>query len=64
MDYKVIEKFLLHQRSIQADVIHPDQKYTVLGRSIFDNMDLVQDHLKLTHRDGLSFTFLSLDQNF
>ncbi|CAM2105710.1 unnamed protein product [Caretta caretta] len=45
-----------------ADVIHPDQTYTVPGRSIFDNLFLVQDLLELGQRDGLSFTLLSLDQ--
>ncbi|CAM2119858.1 unnamed protein product [Caretta caretta] len=45
-----------------ADVIHPDQTYTVPGRSIFDNLFLVRDLLELGHRDGLSFALLSLDQ--
>ncbi|CAM5099369.1 unnamed protein product [Natator depressus] len=45
-----------------ADVIHPDQTYTVPGRSIFDNLFLVRDLLELGRRDGLLFTLLSLDQ--
>ncbi|CAM5075174.1 unnamed protein product [Eretmochelys imbricata] len=45
-----------------ADVIHPDQTYTVPGRSIFDNLFLVRDLLELRRRDGLSFALLSLDQ--
>ncbi|CAM5157430.1 unnamed protein product, partial [Eretmochelys imbricata] len=45
-----------------ADVIHPDQTYTVPGRSIFDNLFLVRDLLELGHRDSLSFALLSLDQ--
>ncbi|CAM4717689.1 unnamed protein product [Lepidochelys kempii] len=45
-----------------ADVIHPDQTYTVPGHSIFDNLFLVRDLLELRHRDGLSFALLSLDQ--
>ncbi|CAM4722307.1 unnamed protein product [Lepidochelys kempii] len=45
-----------------ADVIHPDQIYTVPGRSIFDNLFLVRDLLELGSRDGLSFALLSLDQ--
>ncbi|CAM4539053.1 unnamed protein product [Lepidochelys kempii] len=45
-----------------ADVIHPDQTYTVPGRSIFDNLFLVRDLLELGRRDGLSFALLSLDQ--
>ncbi|CAM5153838.1 unnamed protein product [Eretmochelys imbricata] len=45
-----------------ADVIHPDQTYTVPGRSIFDNLFLVQDLLELGRRDGLSFALLSFDQ--
>ncbi|CAM2096336.1 unnamed protein product [Caretta caretta] len=47
---------------MMADVIHPDQTYTVPGRSIFDNLFLVRDLLELGRRDGLSFALLSLDQ--
>ncbi|CAM2119751.1 unnamed protein product [Caretta caretta] len=43
------------------DVIHPDQTYTIPGRTIFDNLYLVWDLLELGCRDGLSFA-LSLDQ--
>ncbi|CAM2113700.1 unnamed protein product [Caretta caretta] len=45
-----------------ADVIHPDQTYTVPGRSIFDNLFLVRDLLELERREDLSFALLSLDQ--
>ncbi|CAM2113124.1 unnamed protein product [Caretta caretta] len=45
-----------------ADVFHPDQTYTVLGWTIFDNLYLVRDLLELGRRDGLSLTLLSLDQ--
>ncbi|CAM2111997.1 unnamed protein product [Caretta caretta] len=45
-----------------AVVVHPDQTYTVPGRSIFDNLFLVRDLLELGRRDGLSFALLSLDQ--
>ncbi|CAM2117173.1 unnamed protein product [Caretta caretta] len=48
--------------SVLADVIHPDQTYTVLGRTIFDILYLVLDLLELGCRDGLLFAFLSLDQ--
>ncbi|CAM2111941.1 unnamed protein product [Caretta caretta] len=62
-DYKVVAKAIsLRLGSVMADVIHPDQTYTVLGRSIFDNLFLVRDLLELGRRDGLSFALLSLDQ--
>ncbi|CAM2096326.1 unnamed protein product [Caretta caretta] len=62
-DYKIIAKAIsLHLGSVMADVIHPDQTYTVPGHSIFDNLFLVQDLLELGRRDGLSFALLSLDQ--
>ncbi|CAM2098199.1 unnamed protein product [Caretta caretta] len=48
--------------SVLADVIHPDQTYTVPDRSIFDNLFMVWDLLELGRRDGLSFALLSLDQ--
>ncbi|CAM2108983.1 unnamed protein product [Caretta caretta] len=63
MDYKIVAKAIpLWLGSVLADVIHPDQTYTVPDRSIFDNLFLVQDLLELGHRDSLSFALLSLDQ--
>ncbi|CAM2094950.1 unnamed protein product [Caretta caretta] len=62
-DYKIVVKAIsLRLGSVMADVIHPDQTYTVPGRSIFDNLFLVRDLLELGRRDGLSFALLSLDQ--
>ncbi|CAM2119538.1 unnamed protein product [Caretta caretta] len=62
-DYKIVAKAIsLQLGSMMADVIHPDQTYTVPGRSIFDNLFLVRDLLELGQRDGLSFALLSLDQ--
>ncbi|CAM2108111.1 unnamed protein product [Caretta caretta] len=63
MDYKVIAKAIsLWLGSVLADVIHPDQTYTVPGRTVFDNLYLVRDLLELGCRDGLLFALLSLDQ--
>ncbi|CAM2102751.1 unnamed protein product [Caretta caretta] len=63
MDYKIIVKAIsLRLGSVLADVIHPDQTYTVLYRSIFDNLFMVRDLLELGRRDGLSFALLSLHQ--
>ncbi|CAM2102732.1 unnamed protein product [Caretta caretta] len=63
MDYNVVAKAIsLWLGSVLADVVHPDQIYTVLGRTIIDNLYLVWDLLELGRRDGLSFTLLSLDQ--
>ncbi|CAM2105798.1 unnamed protein product [Caretta caretta] len=63
MDYKIVVKEIsLRPGSVLANVIHPDQTYSVPDRSIFDNLFLVRDLLDLGRRDGLSFTLLSLDQ--
>ncbi|CAM2114154.1 unnamed protein product [Caretta caretta] len=63
MDYKIVVKAIsLRVGSVLADMIHPDQTYTILDRSIFDNLFLVWDLLELGHRDSLSFALLSLDQ--
>ncbi|CAM2100444.1 unnamed protein product [Caretta caretta] len=63
MDYKIVAKAIsLRLGSVMADMVHPDQTYTVPGRSIFDNLFLVRDLLELGRRDGLSFALLSLDQ--
>ncbi|CAM4717155.1 unnamed protein product [Lepidochelys kempii] len=62
-DYKIIVKAIsLRLVSVLADMIHPDQTYTILECSIFDNLFLVLDLLELGCRDGLSFALLSLDQ--
>ncbi|CAM2105170.1 unnamed protein product [Caretta caretta] len=62
-DYKIVAKAIsLRLGSMLVDVIHPDQTYTVLDRSIFDNLFMVRDLLELGRRDGLSFALLSLDQ--
>ncbi|CAM5139375.1 unnamed protein product [Eretmochelys imbricata] len=62
-DYKIVAKAIsLRLGSVMADVIHPDQTYTVPGRSIFDNLFLVRDLLELGRREGLSFALLSLYQ--
>ncbi|CAM2109446.1 unnamed protein product [Caretta caretta] len=62
-DYKIVVKAIsLRLGSVMADVIHPDQTYTVPGCSIFDNLFLVRDLLELGRREGLSFALLSLDQ--
>ncbi|CAM2105911.1 unnamed protein product [Caretta caretta] len=62
-DYKIVVKAIsLRLGSVLADVIHPDQTYTIPDRSIFDNLFLVRDLLELGRRDGLSFALLSLGQ--
>ncbi|CAM2103405.1 unnamed protein product [Caretta caretta] len=62
-DYKVMAKAIsLRLESMLADVVHPDQTYTILGHTIFKNLYLVRYLLELGCRDGLSFTLLSLDQ--
>ncbi|CAM2106918.1 unnamed protein product [Caretta caretta] len=62
-DYKIVAKGVsLRLGSVLADVIRPDQTYTVPDHSIFDNLFLVRDLLELGRRDSLSFALLSLDQ--
>ncbi|CAM2097208.1 unnamed protein product [Caretta caretta] len=62
-DYKIVAKAIsLQLGSVLADVIHPDQTYTIPDRSVFDNLFMVRDLLELGRRDGLSFALLSLDQ--
>ncbi|CAM2103817.1 unnamed protein product [Caretta caretta] len=62
-DYKVVVKAIsLQLGSMLVDMVHPDQTYTVLGRTIFDNLYFIRELLELGCRDGLSFALLSLDQ--
>ncbi|CAM2113426.1 unnamed protein product [Caretta caretta] len=63
MDYKVVVKAIsLWLGSMLADMVHPDQTYTVPGCTILGNLYLVWDLLELECRDGLSFALLSLNQ--
>ncbi len=43
-------------------VIHPDQTYCVLGRSIFDNVSLIRDIFHVSKLLNLDCGLLSLDQ--
>ncbi|CAM2096674.1 unnamed protein product [Caretta caretta] len=62
-DYKIVAKAVsLRLGSVLADMIHPDQTYTIPDHSIFDNLFLVRDLVELGRRDSLSFALLSLDQ--
>ncbi|CAM2102693.1 unnamed protein product [Caretta caretta] len=62
-DYKIVAKAIsLWLGSMLADVVHPNQTYTVPGCTIFDNLYLVWDLLELGCSDSLSFTLLFLDQ--
>ncbi|CAM2098442.1 unnamed protein product [Caretta caretta] len=61
-DYKVVVKAIsLRLGSVLSDVVHPNQTYTVPGRTIFDNIYLDRDLLELECSDGLLFALLSLD---
>ncbi|CAM2120309.1 unnamed protein product [Caretta caretta] len=62
-DYKVAAKAIsLSLRSVLADVVHPEQTYTVPDHTIFDNLYLVRDLLELGCRDALLFALPYLDQ--
>ncbi|CAM2096245.1 unnamed protein product [Caretta caretta] len=62
-DYKIVAKAIsVRLGSVLADMIHPDQTYTIPDRSIFNNLFLVQDLLELGRRKALSFALLYLDQ--
>ncbi|CAM2098194.1 unnamed protein product [Caretta caretta] len=64
-DYKVVAKAIsLWLGFMLVDVVHPDQTYTIPGRTIFDNLYLVRDLLELGRRDGLPFALLSLEKAF
>ncbi|CAM2118337.1 unnamed protein product [Caretta caretta] len=62
-DYKIVAKAIsLRLGSVLADVIHPDQTYTIPDRSIFDNLFMVWGLSELGRRDGLLVALLSLAQ--
>ncbi|CAM2104323.1 unnamed protein product [Caretta caretta] len=58
----VLKAISLRLGSVLADVVHPDQTCTIPGQTIFDDLYLIRDLLKLGHRDDLSFALLILDK--
>ena len=62
-EYKIFARAMANRLgSVLHQVIHPDQSYTVPGRSIQDNIHLVRDLIHLVQGTGESAAFLSLDQ--
>ncbi|KAG6924291.1 hypothetical protein G0U57_017844, partial [Chelydra serpentina] len=56
---KVVAKAIsLRLGSVLADVVHPDQTYTIPGRTILDNPYLVRDLLELKCREQQSTLLL------
>lgn len=62
-DYKIFSKVLANRlRKVMEQVIHIDQSYCIPGRSIRDNISLIQDYLELSSLLDLKFGLISLDQ--
>ncbi len=48
-DYKLLSKTLANRLTeVMEQVIHPDQSYCILGRSIFDNISFLRDFLDVS----------------
>nr|XP_006133796.3 signal peptide peptidase-like 3 [Pelodiscus sinensis] len=57
-DYKIVAKAIpLRLKSVLADVVHPDETYTIPGRTIFNNLFLIRDLLGST---GSHFSMLGI----
>lgn len=62
-DLKIFSKCLTNRlRNCMANIIHPDQTYCVLGRSIFDNVFLIRDFFLATGMGDFNVGLVSLDQ--
>ncbi len=61
-DYKLLSKTLANRLTeVMEQVIHPDQSYCILGRSIFD-ISLLRDFLDVSKLFNLDCALISLDQ--
>ena len=62
-DYKIITKVLASRISeFLPNIIHPDQKCSVKGRSIHDGASLIRDLIEYVNRNNLPGLLVSLDQ--
>ena len=62
-DYKLLSKVLANKlRKVMDKVIHRTQTYCMPGRSIVDNMSLIQDILEVSGSLGCDVGLISLDQ--
>lgn len=62
-DYKLLSKVLDNRLSKVIDqVVHPDQTYCVPGRSIFDNIALIQDTFDVSKLYNIDIRLISIDQ--
>ena len=62
-DYKILTKTLSRRlRSVLSEIIHIDQSYSVPGRSISDNINLLRDTVTYANDYNVPLAILSLDQ--
>lgn len=62
-DYKILSKVLANRlRKVMEQVMHIDQSYCIPGRSIRDNISLIQDYWEVSSSLDLEFGLISLDQ--
>ena len=62
-DYKITLKALANRlRDVMDQVVHIDQSYCIPGRSIRDNIALIQDYFHISNSLDLQLGFISLDQ--
>ena len=62
-DYKIFAKILANRLKTVIDtIVHPDQSYSVPGRDIHDNMNLIKDALMYANSCNIPLAVLNLDQ--
>lgn len=62
-EYVSLSKVLATRlRKVLEEVIHPDQTYCAPGRSIYDNISLIQNILDVSKVFGLNTALISIAQ--
>ena len=62
-DYKLFAKVLSNRlKNVIEQVVHSDQTYSVPGRSIYNNINIIRDSLMYSNSENIPLAILNLDQ--